>query len=126
MAVLIKRASAAAALLLALVAALLMSAPAGASPVQPGSIRCWGRYKYNGRPAGGGPSDTTRVASMSTTGIRHMCAISITRALHCLLGNDSKISEGQARVPDGLGTVTAVALGGYHTCALLAGGAVRC
>jgi alpha-tubulin suppressor-like RCC1 family protein len=53
---------------------------------------------------------------------KHVCEVASTGLLNCW-GNDS---DGQAKVPDDLGTVIAVTAGAHHSCAITKENTVRC
>ena len=129
---------------------------AGAGPtsavLDDGSVLCWG-YGANGRlgygspgsvgdnetPASLGPVDLGRRATAITLGEAHTCAILDDASVRCWgfaghgqLGLGSEQSIGDNELPTSVGTVqlgsavVAISAGDVHTCALLAGGSVRC
>ena len=119
-----------------------------------GSVRCWG-YGANGRLGHGSPNSVGddeapgsiapvdlgpgRTATAITTGEAHTCAILDDASVRCWgyagqgqLGygseqtigdNESPASAGPADVG---GAAVAISAGDVHTCAVLAGGEVRC
>jgi alpha-tubulin suppressor-like RCC1 family protein len=121
-----------------------------------GRVRCWGIGSYgalgygnthdvgdNETPASAGPVDlgAGRTAVAITGGGRHTCAILDNGKVRCWgLGDFGQLGYGNTRVigddetPGSVGPVnlgagrTAVAItgGGYHTCAILDNGKVRC
>jgi alpha-tubulin suppressor-like RCC1 family protein len=121
-----------------------------------GQVRCWGysgegqlgygNTQYVGAfntPGSVGPVDlgAGRTAVAITGGGRHTCAILDNGRVRCWgLGNVGQLGYGNTRnigdneTPDSVGPVdlgagrTAVAItgGGYHTCAILDNGKVRC
>ena len=120
--------------------------------LQDGGVKCWG----NGREGRLGHGNTTNIgdnetpasiaevavgglAVQLTAGEEHTCALLEGGAVRCWgrgalgrLGYGNTTNIGDDETPDTVGDVnvggTAVQLsaGGFHTCALLAGGAVRC
>jgi alpha-tubulin suppressor-like RCC1 family protein len=121
-----------------------------------GSVRCWGYGgPFDGRlgygntdsigdtepPAAAGPVKlgAGRTATALALGDSHTCALLDDGTVRCWgfagfgeLGYGDTNTFSTAQTPDTVGTVqlggTAVAItaGNFHTCALLAGGAVRC
>ena len=120
-----------------------------------GSVRCWG-YGANGRLGHGSPDsvgdDETpgsiapvdlgpgRTATAITTGEAHSCAILDDASVRCWgyagqgqLGYGSQQTIGDNESPATVGPVdlgpagaVAISAGDVHTCAVLAGGEVRC
>ena len=117
-----------------------------------GAVRCWGfgsggRLGYgntnnigdNELPASAGDVNVGGTVAQIALGGRHTCALLDTSAVRCWgRGNDGQLGYsstnniGDNEFPasagnvDVGGTVTQIALGGVHTCALLDTGAVRC
>ncbi len=121
-----------------------------------GDVRCWGnahrgqlgygdtvRIGDNETPGSVGPADLGpgRTATAITAGSDHTCAILDTGRVRCWgdgdfgqlgYGNEHNIGDDEA--PGSVGpvhlgpgrTATAIAAGGFHTCAVLDTGAVRC
>jgi len=107
-----------------------------------GSVRCWGTNFVgqlgNGTIGGGSAvpgavQNLSGVAGLAAGGF-HNCAILSDRTVQCWgrnqdgqLGNGNNTTDaGTPQVVSGLGGVTALAGGGYHTCALLTDASVRC
>lgn len=117
-----------------------------------GDVYCWGSA-FNGQlgyasndnvgddetPASVGPVDVGGAASTIATGSQHTCALLGGAAVRCWglgvsgrLGYANTNTIGDDETPasagdvDVGGTVTRIAAGGVHTCALLDTGAVRC
>ena len=107
-----------------------------------GAVRCWG---YNGDGEVGDNSTVTRLAPVTVAGLAagvvalaaggyHTCALTGGGAVKCWGRNrEGQLGDGtQARrlvpaVVAGLEAgVTAIAAGGFHTCALISNGAVSC
>jgi len=107
----------------------------------PGYIWCWGRNDA-GQLGNGTTNDSSApvlvsgitTASSVDAGLWHTCAVLATGTVSCWGGNNSgqlgdgtKTSQLTPVDVSGLSaSVLAVALGGEHTCALLATGAVWC
>jgi cysteine-rich repeat protein len=117
-----------------------------------GAVRCWGSGQYgqlgygntndigdNGAPASAGMVDVGGTVTQLAAGANHTCALLNTGAVRCWgLGNYGQLGYGDTNnigddeVPASVGivnvggTVTAVAAGALHTCALMDTGAVRC
>ncbi len=117
-----------------------------------GKVRCWGeggagQLGYgntnnigdNEAPASVGPVKLGRRAVAISAGDSHTCAILRGGAVRCWgygaygalgYGNTNNIGDNEA--PASVGPVklgrpaVAISVGGYHTCAILGGGAVRC
>lgn len=107
-----------------------------------GAVKCWGR-NVDGqlgnpdRTAQRAPVDVVGLAAdvvAITAGGSHTCALTGAGAVKCWgynrhgqLGNGSTLDQAVPVVVAGLGAgVTAIAAGANHTCALVAGGALRC
>ena len=109
-----------------------------------GSAVCWGRNNVgqlgtgNTRPSplptvvvGGGGSFTARDVA---AGRNHTCAVRANGTVSCWGSNDSgQIGDGTSGINrlspvavSGLSNAVAIAAGDAHTCALMAGGTVRC
>jgi len=117
-----------------------------------GAVRCWGygangRLGYNGTnnigdnetPASAGDVDVGGNVTQIAAGNSHTCVLLTGGAVRCWgygasgrLGYNSTKDIGDNETPasagdvDVGGTVTQIATGSFHTCALLSGGAVRC
>jgi alpha-tubulin suppressor-like RCC1 family protein len=114
-----------------------------------GGVRCWGTgaagaLGYPGRQVVGAtntPADVGDVplgapATQLAAGYAHTCALLATGAVRCWgLGDEGRLGYGNnddvtsaARATDISlgGTATQITAGTFHTCAVLAGGAVRC
>lgn len=117
-----------------------------------GSVRCWGFNEYGQLGYGDTEwiGDNERAdardyvslgfeAVQVETGFAHTCALSVGGEVYCWgrsqygqLGYGNVASIGDDELPSDVGavnvggTVTAIAAGGEHTCALLESGAVRC
>ncbi len=118
-----------------------------------GKVRCWGDNKRgqlgygntnavgdDEKPDTAGDVDLGGNAIQIAAGDEHTCALLSTGSVRCwgnnwngqlgyghtkVIGDDEKPSS--ASVVDlGSGTVTQIALGAYHSCALLSTGSVRC
>jgi alpha-tubulin suppressor-like RCC1 family protein len=106
-----------------------------------GAVRCWG-YNADGELGDGTNTDSSipvNVIGISTAigvavEIYHGCAVLASGAVQCWganysgdLGNGSADASSNTPVTvRGISNATAVAVGGYSSCALLATGAVRC
>ena len=110
--------------------------------LQTGGVKCWGRNTY-GQVGDGtledkvAPQDVTGLAAGAAavaSGQDHSCALMVSGGMKCWgrnawgeLGNDSTTSSATPVDVVSLGgTVTAISLGSWHTCALIEGGAVQC
>ena len=107
-----------------------------------GAVKCWGRnvdgqLGYPDRAAQRTPVDVGGFAAdvvAITAGGFHTCALTGAGAVKCWgynrhgqLGNGSTLDQAAPVGVAGLGAgVTAIAAGANHTCALMAGGALRC
>jgi cysteine-rich repeat protein len=117
-----------------------------------GAVRCWGRNDYGQLgyghttligddefPSVAGDVDLGGTATQITAGELHTCALLDNGAVRCWgLNSDGQLGYGHnqpigddeppsAAGDVGLGgTAVQVTAGGYHTCALLDNGAVRC
>lgn len=106
-----------------------------------GTVRCWGQNDY-GELGDGSTTDRatpvqvsslTNVAKIST-GERHSCALTGTGAVWCWgvntygqLGDGTQTARNVPVLVSGLGSgVADISTGGYHTCAVLTSGMVRC
>ncbi|HET6585081.1 MAG TPA: hypothetical protein VFG69_16605, partial [Nannocystaceae bacterium] len=117
-----------------------------------GDVRCWGagidgQLGYGNTdsigddelPSAVGPVDTGGAVVQLATGLHHTCALLEGGDVRCWgasaegqlgygttesFGDDEPASA--AGLVDVGGTVTQIVAGGFHTCALLEGGAVRC
>lgn len=108
-----------------------------------GAVWCWGDGNW-GQLGNGTLEDrstpvpvtglSSGVRAISSNAGGHTCALLDTGAVRCWgfngfgqLGDGTEINRSTPVQPAGLsGGVTALAVGGQHTCALLAGGTVRC
>jgi len=107
-----------------------------------GGVRCWG-WNLNGQLGNGSttnsstPVTVTNLAGTAVAiaaGTYHACALLASGAVQCWglnsfgeLGNGSTTnSSTPVAVTNLAGSVTAIAAGGYHTCALTTAGAVQC
>jgi len=108
-----------------------------------GIVQCWG-LNFDGELGNGtttSSSTPVAVSSLSgataiTAGYNHTCALLSDGTVQCWglnavgqLGSQSVDGGRGSLVPltvQGLSNVTAMSAGGYHTCALLSGGSVRC
>ncbi len=117
-----------------------------------GAVRCWGYGRYGQLgygntndigddeiPASAGMVDVGGTVTQLAAGANHTCALLNTGAVRCWgLGNYGQLGYGDTNnigddeipasvgIVDVGGTVTAVAAGALHTCALMDTGAVRC
>jgi hypothetical protein len=119
-----------------------------------GAVRCWGfnnrgqlgyghqtSIGYDQAPAAAGDVDVGEPAVQITAGEIHTCALLGSGIVRCWgangagrlgYGHTDDIGDDLDEVPSGAGevdvggTVLQLSAGGEHTCALLAGGAVRC
>jgi alpha-tubulin suppressor-like RCC1 family protein len=117
-----------------------------------GAVRCWGRGQYgqlgygntsnigdDETPAMAGDVDVGGVVEQLAGGQVHTCALLDTGAVRCWgyglygelgYGNTSRIGDNETPASAGDvdvgGTVTQLAAGSMHVCALLDTGAVRC
>ena len=111
-----------------------------------GGVKCWG-YNFDGELGNGKTTNSltpvdvsglTNVVDISANGF-HTCAVTNAGAVWCWgynangeLGNGTTTSSSTpVKVKSGTGTdylggVSVVKAGGYHTCALLSGGGVKC
>ncbi len=110
--------------------------------LQGGSVQCWGENN-KGQLGDGGTTDSAApvtVAGLSgpatalAPGQEHTCALIQGGTVQCW-GNGSSGRLGNGGTADSLtpvsvsslsGTVTAIASGSFHTCALIDGGAMQC
>jgi alpha-tubulin suppressor-like RCC1 family protein len=107
-----------------------------------GAVKCWG-YNYDGELGNGSTIDYSSTpvsvsgistASQVSAGRYHSCALLSGGAVKCWgynydgeLGNGSTIDYSSTPVSvSGISTATQISGGGYHSCALLSGGAVKC
>lgn len=107
-----------------------------------GAVKCWG---FNPSGQIGDGTNTDRLAPVDVTGLTsgvaavvagfvHACAVTTSGAVKCWgyngdgqLGDGSRVNSSIPVDVVGLGSgVAAVALGAYHSCALLTGGGVKC
>lgn len=107
-----------------------------------GTVQCWGDNFYGELGNGGTANSITpvTVAGLSgeitavAAGSQHTCALSRLGTVQCWgynrygqMGNGSTTSASAPVAVTGLsGTVTMLAAGSYHTCALNSAGAVQC
>jgi alpha-tubulin suppressor-like RCC1 family protein len=107
--------------------------------------QCWG-YNMSGQVGDGTMTNRTAPTTVMTASVAlgaaqavgaggyHSCAIMpTTRGVRCWglnglgqLGDGTTVDHEVAPDIDGLGGVSALAAGGYHTCALTTAGGVRC
>ena len=114
-----------------------------------GTIKCWG---YNGKGQLGdgttydgvitSPVDVSGISTATSIalGVSHSCALLTGGAIKCWGYNGDNAGNGMggqlgdgtttdSAVPvdvSGISTATSIALGSYHSCAVLSGGAVKC
>jgi alpha-tubulin suppressor-like RCC1 family protein len=117
-----------------------------------GAVRCWGRGTFGqlgyGNPLTIGDDESPKdvgdvslggAAAQISAGVAHTCAVLDTGAVRCWgnsasgeLGYGSTASVGISQAPEAAGDVplggiaVQVGPGGFHTCALLDTGGVRC
>jgi alpha-tubulin suppressor-like RCC1 family protein len=106
-----------------------------------GSVRCWGNNDAGQLGNGTTTNSSTPVSVSGTTtataisaGDDHTCALLAGGSVRCWglnnygqLGNGTTTWDSSTPVTaSGITTATAISAGGYHTCALLTGGSVRC
>jgi len=110
--------------------------------LQDGALRCWGLNDSGQLGNGTTTSSSTPVAVAGITGAAavtgggyHTCARFPDGTLECWGRNDAGQLGDPATTTDvsgvpvrvaGINTATGVTAGGFHTCALLQGGTVRC
>jgi len=121
--------------------------------LEDGAVRCWGEAQVYGRlgygsthdvgdnetPSSAGDVDIGGVVTQLAAGRDHTCALLEGGAVRCWgrggtgqLGYADTDNIGDDETPASAGdvavggTVTEIAAGGFHTCALLEDGAVRC
>jgi alpha-tubulin suppressor-like RCC1 family protein len=111
----------------------------GCALMETGVVRCWNTAFGAKRPPVSEAIDVGGVVTQISSGNEHVCAVLKTGAVRCWgdgldgkLGYGSRETIGDDETPASAGdvnvggVVTQVSAGGWHTCALLATGAVRC
>lgn len=97
----------------------LMLACAVTSATQ--AVRCWDSghdLPVQEQPV---PSSVVGPVTILGAGQQHACAVNATGNMSCWLWSDpSRVDLGQAKVPQDLGAVKAIALGEFYTCAVTA------
>jgi len=105
-----------------------------------GATRCWGKYRFGWLGTESGSLIPVAVAGLQSgvvaisAGRGHTCVILNGGGVKCWgynfngqLGDNSTSSSDNPRDVVGLQSgVTAISAGGYHTCALLSSGALKC
>jgi len=107
-----------------------------------GGVRCWG-WNLSGQLGNGSTTDSSTPVTVTNlagtavaiaAGTYHACALLASGAVQCWglnsygeLGNGSTTnSSTPVAVTNLAGSVTAIAAGGYHTCALTTSGTMQC
>lgn len=106
-----------------------------------GAVQCWGHNGYSQLGTGSNAESNIPVtvigittASAISLGMRHGCALLVSGAVQCWgynlygqLGDGSNSYSSNIPVAvNGTSTAIALSVGWFHSCALLAGGAVQC
>ncbi|MEU4058424.1 MULTISPECIES: cutinase family protein [Rhodococcus] len=106
-----------------------------------GSVKCWGDNTYGVNDPSDGVGIPTPVSVVGVSGAtavsagwQHVCAVVVRGSVKCWGNNNSaQLGDGALHTGGpipvdvvGISGATAVSGGNYHTCALVAGGAVKC
>lgn len=124
------------------VQAIALGGPHACAITAQGGVKCWGQNAFgqlgnNSTTNSGTPVDVEGLSSgiqAIALGMYHSCALTISGGVKCwghnIAGQLGDISMLDSHVPVNVITLTsgvkAIAAGGYHSCAILDSGAVKC